>query len=118
VADTAYVLGSGAVVISWAAFTYVTTPLGGTCALTYAATTASVAAGLSAAVTVNNVARTLTVDTSTASLVSGTAYRYTVAVMTPSGNAVAGVTRTIDIVISGNAACEPPATVTATTTAA
>lgn len=116
VADQTYTLGATGLVITWPVATYVTDPADQTCALTYAATTATSA--VEPAVTVDNTARTLTVSTSTASMVSTTNWVYTVAVKTPSGVTISGTTATINILISANAACEPPATTTTATTTA
>jgi len=119
VADQTYTLGATGLVITWPVFTYVTDPVADpvtVCAITYAATTATSA--VAPAVTVDNTARTLTVSTSTASMVSATNWVYTVAVKTPSGATVSGITATINILISANAACEPPATTTTVATTA
>lgn len=57
--------------------------------------------------------RTVTVNTSTASLVSdSTVYLYTVAIKSPSGVTVAGQTTPVTFKIKANSACEPPSTVT------
>jgi len=112
-----YTIGQGAKEIQWNEFTYVTNPSGGSCAFTYSTTTATAALNNAspAAVSVNNAigaaGRKLTINTSLVSLVSASKYTYTVAVKTPSGAAVGSPTQEIKLLISSNAACEPPTVV-------
>jgi len=109
-----YTLGAAAMTIQWNAFTMTgASSLTTACAFTYSV---AVVSALSTAVSITTAAatRTLVVSTSTGSLVSTTAYSYVISVVGTADSTASTTTQTISLTIAANAACEPPATVTAT----
>lgn len=75
--DQTYYLGSGSKVFTWNEYTYVTNPVksGLVCTVTYQATAVS---ALSAVATINNSARTITINASASNLANATPYDYVI----------------------------------------